>query len=96
MPTTEPAGNTVEHISSSSPIAPETTGMTPRTETCGMRTLLMADQSDGPVARFLTDTAADCVQLPIRCSGDSQCTCSHCCGKLGEGDSGGICQPTCR
>ncbi len=33
-----------------------------------------------------------CVQPPITCTSNSDCTCSGCCGQFGNG---GICQPSC-
>jgi hypothetical protein len=39
--------------------------------------------------------AARCTQLPISCTQNSDCTCSGCCGQLGEGGPK-LCQPTCR
>jgi hypothetical protein len=38
--------------------------------------------------------AAGCTQLPVNCSKNSDCTCSGCCGQLGEGGPT-VCQPTC-
>lgn len=35
-----------------------------------------------------------CKQLPIACSKDEDCTCSNCCGQLGEGGPT-LCQPSC-
>ncbi len=35
-----------------------------------------------------------CVQLPTACSSNSDCTCSGCCGQLGEGGPK-LCQPNC-
>ena len=37
-----------------------------------------------------------CVQLPVACTSNSDCTCSGCCGTLSEGSSSGICQPSCQ
>lgn len=34
-----------------------------------------------------------CVQLPVKCSSNSDCTCSSCCGQWSG--SSGICQPSC-
>ena len=39
-------------------------------------------------------TLAKCTQLPISCSSNSDCTCSGCCGQLGEGGPK-LCQPSC-
>lgn len=36
---------------------------------------------------------AGCVQLPTKCSGNSDCSCSSCCGQWSG--SSGICQPSC-
>ena len=33
-----------------------------------------------------------CTQLPIRCSSNSDCTCSSCCGSMGGVN---VCQPSC-
>ena len=34
-----------------------------------------------------------CVQLPVKCGSNSDCTCSSCCGQWSG--SSGICQPSC-
>jgi len=39
-------------------------------------------------------TIAKCTQLPIRCTRNSDCTCSGCCAQLGEGGPT-VCQPNC-
>jgi hypothetical protein len=36
-----------------------------------------------------------CVQLPVKCNSNRDCTCSGCCGQLGEGGPR-LCQPSCR
>lgn len=38
--------------------------------------------------------SSHCVQLPIRCTSNNDCTCSRCCGQLGEGGPK-VCQPSC-
>lgn len=56
-----------------------------------------------PVAAAADDAArlaghaivAACTQLPVSCSSNRDCTCSGCCGQLGEGGPK-LCQPSCR
>lgn len=36
-----------------------------------------------------------CTQLPVRCTSNSDCSCSGCCATFDGSGSVGICQPTC-
>lgn len=52
----------------------------------------MLDNEQRAAANILA--SSHCVQLPIRCTSNSDCTCSRCCGQLGEGGPK-VCQPSC-
>ncbi len=55
------------------------------------------DEEDKLVARNNEiSRRLNCVQLPIKCTRNSDCTCSECCGTWDGSGTEGVCQPTCK
>jgi hypothetical protein len=55
------------------------------------------DEEDKLIARNQEiSRRLNCVQLPIKCTANSDCTCSKCCGTWDGAGGQGMCQPTCK
>jgi len=56
----------------------------------------LAAEQEGLIARNQEiDIRLKCVQLPISCSKNDDCTCSKCCGTWDGNQGTGTCQPSC-